>query len=55
MYSFVHIIKVEKTRHEEIVPMYNFHVKDWTSYFVGQVRVYVHNGGKYERCGFRKR
>ncbi|WP_304819048.1 hypothetical protein [uncultured Clostridium sp.] len=24
--------------------MYNFHVKEWASYFVGKVRVYVHNG-----------
>ncbi len=24
--------------------MYNFHVKEWASYFVGEVRVYVHNG-----------
>ena len=28
--------------------MYNFHVKDWTSYFVGKIKCYVHNGpGKH--------
>ncbi len=46
--GFVHITKVERTRHEEPVPVYNFHVRDWASYFVGQVRVYVHNGGEHE-------
>lgn len=43
MDGFVHITKVEKTRHEEAVPVYNFHVKDWVSYFVGKMCVYVHN------------
>ena len=43
MDCFVHITKVEKTRHEEPVPVYNFHVKDWTSYFVGKIKCYVHN------------
>ena len=38
-----YITKIEKTRHEEPVPVYNFHVKEWASYFVGEVRVYVHN------------
>ena len=33
-----------KERHEEPVIVYNMAVKDWVSYFVGQVRVYVHNG-----------
>ncbi len=28
--------------------MYNFHVKEWASYFVGEVRVYVHNGKGHE-------
>jgi len=41
--GFVHITKVEKTRHEEAVPVYNFHVKDWMSYFVGKIKCYVHN------------
>ncbi len=26
--------------------VYNFHVKDWTSYFFGKIREYVHNDGK---------
>ena len=43
MDGLVHITKVEKTRHEEKVPVYNFHVKDWVSYFVGKICVYVHN------------
>ena len=41
--GFVHITKVERTRHEEAVAVYNFHVKDWVSYFVGTMMVYVHN------------
>ena len=43
MDGFVHITKIEKIRHEEAVPVYNFHVKDWVSYFVGKIRIYVHN------------
>ena len=43
MDGFVHITKVERTRHEEPVPVYNFHVKDWVFYFVGAAMVYVHN------------
>ena len=43
MDGLVHITKVERTRHEEPVPVYNFHVKDWVSYFVGAAMVYVHN------------
>ncbi len=43
MDGFVHITKVEKTRHEEPVAVYNFHVKDWASYFVGKIKCYVHN------------
>ena len=43
MDGFVHITKVEKTRHEEPVAVYNFHVKDWVSYFVGKIKCYVHN------------
>ena len=38
------ITKIVKVRHEEKVPTYNLHVKEWASYFVGKVRVYVHNG-----------
>lgn len=38
------ITKIVKERHEEPVTVYNFHVKEWASYFVGEVRVYVHNG-----------
>ena len=37
------ITKIVKERHEEPVPVYNFHVKEWASYFVGEVRAYVHN------------
>lgn len=29
--------------------MYNFHVKEWKSYFVGEVRVYVHNGRNHPK------
>ena len=36
------ITKIVKERHEEPVTVYNFHVKEWASYFVGEVRVYVH-------------
>ena len=43
MDGFVRITKVEKTRHEDAIPVYNFHVKDWTSFFVGEIRCYVHN------------
>ena len=42
--GMVCITKIVKERHEEPVPVYNFHVKEWASYFVGEVRVYVHNG-----------
>ncbi len=38
------VTKVEKTRHEEPVAVYNFHVEGWESYFVSEKRVYVHNG-----------
>ncbi len=38
------ITKIVKERHEEPVTVYNLAVKDWVSYFVGKVRVYVHNG-----------
>ncbi len=41
------ITKIVKERHEEPVTVYNLAVKDWVSYFVGQVRVYVHNRKKY--------
>ncbi len=41
------ITKILKERHEEPVTVYNLAVKDWVSYFVGQVRVYVHNGNDY--------
>ncbi len=43
MDGFVHITKVEKTRHEEPVAVYNFHVKEWISFFVGRIKIYVHN------------
>ena len=42
------ITKIVKERHEEPVTVYNLAVKDWMSYFVGQVRVYVHNGIGYD-------
>ncbi|MCI9080098.1 MAG: hypothetical protein HFH68_14515 [Lachnospiraceae bacterium] len=51
MNGFAYITKVEKTRHEEPVIVYNFHVKDWTSYFVGKIRGYVHNDEKIEHKG----
>lgn len=38
------VTKVEKTRHEEPVEVYNFQVEEWESYFVSEMRVYVHNG-----------
>ncbi|MCI9080688.1 MAG: hypothetical protein HFH68_17585 [Lachnospiraceae bacterium] len=48
MDGFVHITRVVKTRHEKAVSVYNFHVKDWKSYFVGKANCYVHNGiGKH--------
>ncbi len=46
------VTKVEKTRHEEPVAVYNFHVEDWESYFVSEKRVYVHNGEG--NCGREK-
>ena len=42
------ITKIVKERHEEPVTVYNLAVKDWVSYFVGNVRVYVHNGDGYK-------
>ena len=42
------ITKIVKERHEEPVTVYNLAVKDWVSYFVGKVRVYVHNGNGYD-------
>ena len=38
------ITKIVKVRHEEKVMTYNLHVKEWASYFVGKIRVFVHNG-----------
>ena len=37
------ITKIVKERHEEPVIVYNLAVKDWISYFVWKVWVYVHN------------
>ncbi len=37
------ITQIRKVRHEEPVPVYNFHVEDWESYFVSESLVYVHN------------
>ena len=48
MESTACITKIVKERHEEPVTVYNLAVKDWVSYFVGQVRVYVHNGNGYD-------
>ena len=42
------ITKIVKERHEEPVTVYNLAVKDWVSYFVGNLRVYVHNGNGYD-------
>lgn len=43
------ITKIEKFRYEVPVPVYNFCVEGWESYFVSKCRVYVHNGkGKYK-------
>ena len=50
----VHITKIERTRHEEAVPVYNFHVKDWTSYFVGKIKCYVHNDNKIKHVDYEK-
>ena len=47
------ITKIVKERHEEPVPVYNFHVKDWASYFVGKVRSYVHNGKPKDHGGHK--
>ena len=47
MESTACITKIVKERHEEPVTVYNLAVKDWVSYFVGNVRVYVHNGLGY--------
>ena len=42
------VTKIVKVRHEEKVQTYNLHVKEWASYFVGKIRVFVHNGrGKH--------
>lgn len=38
------VTKIVKVRHEEKVQTYNLHVKEWASYFVGKIRVFVHNG-----------
>lgn len=37
------VTKIVKVRHEEKVQTYNLHVKEWASYFVGKIRVFVHN------------
>ncbi|MDE7312394.1 MAG: hypothetical protein K2N87_12375 [Eubacterium sp.] len=43
------ITKIVKIRYEVPVPVYNFCVEGWESYFVSKCRVYVHNGkGKYK-------
>lgn len=42
------ITKIEKVRHEIPVLVYNFHVKEWGSYFVSKMKVYVHNGEGHE-------
>ncbi len=47
------ITKIVKERHEEPVPVHNFHVKDWASYFVGKVRIYVHNGKPKDHGGHK--
>lgn len=39
----VPITKIEKTRYEEPVKVYNLQVKEWESYFVSRMQVYVHN------------
>lgn len=49
MYGMACITKLVRERNEEPVPVYSFHVKDWASYFVGEVRVYVHNGRKHQK------
>jgi len=42
------ITKIVKERHGNPVTVYNLAVKDWVPYFVGKVRVYVHNGTGYK-------
>lgn len=49
------ITKIVKVRHEEKVPTYNQHVKEWASYFVGEARVYVHNGKGHKHKAKSKR
>ena len=49
------ITKIVKVRHEEKVPTYNLHVKEWASYFVGEARVYVHNGKGHKHKAKSKR
>lgn len=41
--GFACITKIEKKRYEKPVLVYNFHVRDWASYFVGRIKAYVHN------------
>lgn len=37
-----------KKRHEVPIIVYNFHVKDWSAYFVSKINAYVHNSkGEY--------
>lgn len=45
------VTKIQKTRHEEPVEVYNFHVEELESYFVSRKRVYVHN----KDCAGKKR
>lgn len=46
------ITEVKKERYEEPVIMYNFHVENWSSYFVTEINIYVHNGnGRHPQKG----
>ena len=47
------ITKIVKERLEEPVTVYNLAVKDWVSYFVKNVWVYIHNGAYQEGNGSR--
>ncbi len=47
------ITKIVKERNEEPVPVYNFHVKDWASYFVSRIKVYVHNSVEEHENSFK--
>lgn len=42
------ITRITKVRQEEPVAVYNFHVEEWSSYFVSESRIYVHNDENHD-------